>query len=162
MVPASRISSWLHPNHPGQPGGVWRDPVPPAWAPSEKKVEKKRRKAPKCHSMFELFVVLSSKMERSFFLLISGWCPNRLVDSEDSGGQKHQKGRSTRSLFEAFSARAGFLKSELPPARELNSQGPTPPKSDSKWCVFCKVFAEGALKPHFCLLYTSPSPRDRG
>ena len=146
---ASKKRSTIRPkscqNHPRERlEGPWG----PIGTPSEKKVEKWRRQAPNSHPLLELFFVLLPKMGKPVFQRISGWSPNRLF--EDAGGQKHQKGRSKRSLFETFSARAGFLKNVLPPTRELHSQGPAPPKSDSKWCVFCEIFVEGALNPHFC------------
>ena len=114
--------------------GRLEGPWDPIGAPSEKKVGKKRRKAPKSPSLFELCFALLPKMGGSVFEGISGWSPNRLF--EDSGGQNHQKGMSKRSLFGAFSARGGFLKNVLPSTRELNSQGPTLPNRSPKLCFF--------------------------
>ena len=46
---------------PGASGGTLGPPLGPIWAPSEKRVEKKRRKAPKLQPLFELFSALLPK-----------------------------------------------------------------------------------------------------
>ena len=121
----------------GRLEGPWALPRSPPGA----QVGKKGRQAPIPPSLFELFSVLLPKRWRLIFEGITGRAQNRLF--EDSGGQKHQKGRSKRSLFEAFSARAGFLKNVLPPARELNSPGGPDPTTTPN-SVFLLKFRHGA------------------
>ena len=71
-------------------------------------------------------------MGGAFFAMKQLWLQSLSEDQVPSCGPP------VEYVFEAFSARAGFLKNVLPPARELNSQGPTLPKSDSKWCFFLR------------------------
>ena len=54
----------------------------------------------------------------------------------DLGTEKHQKRRSNWYLFEALSGESDFLKSVLPPTRELDSRGCTLPRIDKKKCFF--------------------------
>ena len=124
--------------------GRLEGPWAPPWAPFGPQVRKGSKKRSDKHqrgsSFLSCFSYFCPKWRDQFFNEFPGglqivFLRILVAKSIKKGGQN--------SLFEAFSARAGFLKNVLPPARELNSQGPTPPKSDSKLCVF---FARSSLR----------------